>query len=78
MCGTPCLVHGGCAVTREHAVKSGGGLYFETAAEFVGCLDYLTGNADVASRMGECGGAYVRGRFGWDHIIERYRKEVLV
>ena len=76
VCGTPCLVHAGCAVTREHVVKSGGGLYFETPAEFAGCLDYLVEHKDTAQRMGRAGATYVRSRFTWDHIIRRYREEV--
>ena len=30
-----------CAVTRDHVVASGGGLYFENRAEFAACLERL-------------------------------------
>jgi glycosyltransferase involved in cell wall biosynthesis len=75
-CGTPCLVHGDCAVTREHVVESGGGLYCRDGAEFAGCLDHLLARPDLARRMGEWGRRYVQERFGWDAVIRRYREEV--
>jgi len=78
VCGVPCLVHGDCTVTREHVVRSGGGLYFRRAAEFGGCLDYLQENRQMAKRMGEAGGSYVRAEFEWEHVIRRYRERVFV
>ena len=78
ICGRPCLVHGGCAVTREHVVRAGGGLYYENAAEFGKCLEFLLANGDMARRMGSAGRTYVRSNFAWDRIIQRYREEVFV
>ena len=71
-CGTPCLVHSGCGVTREHIERSGGGLYFETFPEFTGALDYLCANPDMCHRMGEAGKRFVHANFEWSVIIERY------
>lgn len=76
VCGVPCLVHAGCDVTREHVVQSGGGLYFSSAAEFAGCLDYWEQDPGMARNMGRAGGHYVRDNFEWDRIISRYREEV--
>jgi len=76
--GTPCLVHGDCAVTREHVVEAGGGLYFRGFSEFEGALRYLVGNTEMARRMGEAGREYVRTHFGWDQIVKRYIGEVFV
>ncbi|MBU0677912.1 MAG: glycosyltransferase family 4 protein [Verrucomicrobia bacterium] len=75
-CRTPCLVHGDCAVTREHVVESGGGLYFTSYGEFRGCLDYLLANGDAAGRMGEAGRRYVLSNYSWDVITRRYREMV--
>ncbi len=71
-CGTPCLVHGGCGVTREHIERSGGGLYFETFPEFTGALDYLGANPDMCQRMGQAGKDFVDTNFEWSVIIRRY------
>ncbi len=71
-CGVPCLVHGGCAVTREHVVRSGGGLYFEAFAEFAGALDYLMANPAMRAELGAAGKRFVRANFDWPVIIRRY------
>jgi len=76
LCGVPCLVHAGCAVTREHAARSGGGLYFGSFAEFDKCVAYLLANPGIARRMGAAGRRYVRANYAWDRIVERYRTEV--
>ena len=76
VCGVPCLVHGRCDVTREHVVKSGGGLYYTSSAEFGKCLDYLLADPARARGMGEAGRRYVRTRFDWEPIIRRYKQDV--
>jgi len=76
MCGVPCLVHGDCAVTREHVVRAGGGLYFRSFAEFDKCVQYLLQNPDTARQMGRAGRRYVEENFAWDRIVERYKSEV--
>lgn len=73
VCGRPCLVHGGCAATREHAVRSGGGLYFEGYGEFEKCLELLLGDAELAGRLGEAGRRYVLDHFTWNRIVESFK-----
>lgn len=73
LAGRPALVHGGCAVTREHCVHSNGGLYFESYDEFAATLDYLFDHPDTAARMGEQGRRYVLANYRWPVVIERYR-----
>lgn len=75
--GTPCLVHGDCAVTREHAIRSGGGLYPSTPAEFTGCLLRLQSDPALAAALGEAGKFYVRKNFHWNHIITQFETKVL-
>lgn len=70
--GAPALVHGACAVTREHCQLSHGGLYFENEAEFAATLDFLWRERAVAQRMGEQGRRYVLANFSWERIIARY------
>lgn len=75
-CGTPCLVHGGCAVTKEHVLASGGGLYFDDERDFAGCLEFFYGRPHEVFAMGAAGRRYVNANFGWDRIIPRYREEL--
>jgi hypothetical protein len=72
--GTPCLVHGQCAVTRDHATRANGGLYFESYAEFALCLDLLLARPDLARRLGASGRAYVRQNYAWGPIVRRYQE----
>lgn len=72
--GTPCLVHGGCAVTRDHATRANGGLYFENYAEFALCLDLLLARPDLGRQLGANGRAYVRQNYAWGPIVRRYRE----
>ncbi len=72
LCQTPCLVDGKCAVTREHVVRSGGGLYFENYSDFEGCLNYFLNQPVMRQNMGESGRQYVLKNFEWDSIIQTY------
>jgi glycosyltransferase involved in cell wall biosynthesis len=76
VCGAPCLVHEQCAVTREHIVASGGGLYFNRSVEFAACVDYFLKNPDMAKRMSEAGRQYVVEHFAWSKIVARYCEEI--
>ena len=75
-CATPAVVHARCAVTREHAMRSGGGFFFENCAEFEGCLDRLLGDRELARHMGAAGRRYVLQNFEWNRIVARYEREV--
>ncbi len=70
--GTPVLVHGDCAVTREHCQNSNGGLYFTNYDEFVATVDYLLSNTSTAHQMGRNGRDYVMANFQWPTIIDKY------
>lgn len=76
--GTPCLVHGDCAVTREHVEGSGGGLSFNGQGEFDDALDRLLASSGDGSAMGEKGRQYVRENFSWPHITRRFLDEVFI
>ncbi len=71
--GTPVLVHGHCAVTRQHVLQSGGGLYFTSAAEFSAALDWLLSHPHERQQMGRQGRAYVQREFTWPTVIDRFR-----
>lgn len=74
LCGRPVLVHGKCPVTREFVKTAGGGLFFQNYFEFEGCVNYIRAHREQAAAMGENGGRFVRGNFGWDTTIQAYRK----
>lgn len=71
--GTPVLVHGDCAVTREHCVRSNGGLYFTNYAEFEACLDLLLNLPSLRTVLGQNGRRYVLENYRWDLIADRYK-----
>jgi len=71
--GLPALVNGRCAVTRGHAARSGGGVWFEGYASFEAALDRLLGDEAVAARMAQCGKAYVEEHYSWPRLVDAYR-----
>lgn len=72
LAGTPSLVHGRCAVTREYCAESNGGLYFVDKAEFAAAIDLLVQQPAVGAALGRQGREYVRRHFTWDVVIARY------
>jgi glycosyltransferase involved in cell wall biosynthesis len=72
LCGRPVLVHDKCAVTKDFAIRSDGGLYFSDYWEFTGCLEYLLSNPDTADKMGSFGREFVLENFNWDVVASKY------
>lgn len=73
LAGTPVLVHGHCPVTRDHVMRSNGGLYFTSAAEFGEALDWHFDHPQERRRMGALGRAYVQREFSWPVVLDRFR-----
>ncbi len=69
---TPVIVNGAAPVTRDHCVRSGGGLWFDDYATFEAALARITSNAEFAAQLGEAGRAYVRHHYSWPVVMERY------
>jgi glycosyltransferase involved in cell wall biosynthesis len=76
LCGTPCLVHERCAVTRDHVVSSGGGLYFDAESDFTATTHRLLNDDKLRRQMATAGRQYVEDNFAWDHIVRRFREDV--
>lgn len=72
LCEKPVLVNGKCAVTKNFAIESNGGLYFNDYFEFEGTVDYLIKHKDIAEIMGINGKVYVENNFAWKNIIDKY------
>jgi len=71
LAGTPALVHGHCPVTRYHVSHSNGGLYFTSAAEFAGALDWFLDHSNERAQMGILGRTYIEDNFNWAVTLER-------
>ena len=74
LCGTPVLVHAGCAVTKDHCIKSNGGLYFDNYDEFEGCIQYFLKNPEKRDIMAKNGKEYVLMNYSWDTIVQKYKR----
>lgn len=74
LAGRPVLVHRDCSVTRGHVQRSRGGLWFSHYEEFVGTIEWLQGNPDLATRMGQNGGEYVRRNYTWPAVVTRFEE----
>lgn len=72
----PVLVHGQCAVTRDHVGRSGGGLWFEDAGEFAAALDTLVDKRALADRLGAQGRRYVEHQYSWPVLLDRFRERL--
>lgn len=68
----PVLVSGKCEVTKDFAIQSNGGLYFEDYFEFEGAVNYFMDNKCIADEMGQNGRMFVMENFAWDVIVEKY------
>ncbi|PIE81480.1 MAG: hexosyltransferase [Chloroflexi bacterium] len=71
--GSPVLVHGDCAVTREHCLQANGGLYFTNYSEFEATVNYLLAHPETAVTLGNQGRHYVLAHYQWKTVIARYQ-----
>ena len=69
--GAPAIVNGLCPVTRFHAVESGGGLFFENAAEFKAVVEQLRDSAALRRQLAVCGKRYVEEQYSWPAVTRR-------
>jgi glycosyltransferase involved in cell wall biosynthesis len=70
--GVPVVVNGRCAVTREHCERSGGGLWFDSYAQFEAVVDRLVGDDELRASLAARGAAYVDRSYRWPTIAGRY------
>jgi glycosyltransferase involved in cell wall biosynthesis len=72
--GRPVLANGGCEVLRDQCARSGGGLWYETYAEFREALSLLLGDAALRDRLGASGRSFVERFYDWRVIESKYRR----
>lgn len=72
--GVPVLVNGTCRATREQCERSGGGLWFESYAQFEAIVDRLLVDVALRELLGRRGRSYVDEGFRWPTIVDRYAR----
>lgn len=72
--GVPVAVHGGCAVTRAHVERSGGGWVFDNSEELASVLEDTCAMPEEANQKGERGRAYVLEHHTEARVRERLRE----
>jgi glycosyltransferase involved in cell wall biosynthesis len=72
--GRPVLVHGDCAVTRDHCLRSKGGLFFQNYFEFEECLNFFLKEKELSTLMGKNGKTYVEKNFSWEAVLDRFEE----
>lgn len=68
----PVLVHGACAVTREHCERSNGGLWFTSYGEFEEVLDRMLASDKLRDGLARNGRAYVEHEYSWSAVLDRF------
>jgi glycosyltransferase involved in cell wall biosynthesis len=69
--GLPALVNARCAVLKGQVLRADGGLYYQSAMEFAGALDYLLRKPEVARTLGAQGRAYVEREYRWPTVMRK-------
>jgi len=72
--GVPALASARSPVLRDHCVRSGGGLPYADADEFVEALDLLVADQRIRGALGASGRRYVEREYAWHTVMGRYRR----
>jgi glycosyltransferase involved in cell wall biosynthesis len=70
----PVVVNALCEPTRDHCLRSGGGLWFGSYRQFEVVVDRLWADADLRRRLGANGKAYVDEHYRWPALTARYAR----
>jgi glycosyltransferase involved in cell wall biosynthesis len=72
--GVPALVNARSDVLKEHCLRSGGGLFYESGEEYVEAMDLLARDASLRMALGAGGRRYVDEEYRWPAVLERWRR----
>jgi glycosyltransferase involved in cell wall biosynthesis len=72
LAGRPVLVEGRSAVNRDHCLRGGGGLYYETTAEFIEAVRWFEAHDSRVPGMVGAAREYVIENYTWPGVIERF------
>ena len=70
--GTPVIVNDKCEVTKNFAIESNGGLYFNNYFEFEEILKFYINNPNIANKLGQNGKEYVFKNFDREIVTKKY------
>jgi glycosyltransferase involved in cell wall biosynthesis len=70
--GKPVLANGQCDVLRGQCIRSNGGLYYDTFAEFVETLRAIDFNPTLGAALGRNGREYFQRNYTWPIIERKY------
>jgi glycosyltransferase involved in cell wall biosynthesis len=70
--GTPVLANGRCDVLKGQCLRSNGGLFYESYAEFSEGLGAMASSPSIRRAMGRNGIAYFRRHYAWPVIERKY------
>jgi len=71
LCSTPVIVHESCVVTKGHADRSQGGLYYKDYNSFVEIMRKFQDQSLECNDLGIMGKAYVKSEYTWEKTAER-------
>jgi glycosyltransferase involved in cell wall biosynthesis len=70
--GKPVLVNGRCDVLRGQAIRSGGGLYYDSFEDFHEALYTLEAAGPLGAVLGQSGRDYYRRHYAWPVVERKY------
>ena len=70
--GRPVLANGRCDVLKGQCLRSNGGLFYESYAEFAETLHALTAGPGLANTLGRNGRRYFQSHYAWPVIERKY------
>jgi glycosyltransferase involved in cell wall biosynthesis len=70
--GKPVLANGRCDVLKGQCIRSNGGLYYESFAEFLETLRAIDFNPSLAAALGRSGRDYFNRHYSWPIIERKY------
>jgi glycosyltransferase involved in cell wall biosynthesis len=70
----PVIVSEKCEVTKDHCLRSNGGLFFDGYIEFEECVNILLTNPGLRQKLGANGREYVMSNFTWENITNKYKE----
>ena len=74
--GTPILANARSDVLTDHCQRSNAGLYYGSRNEFVECLKLFMRDAELRTRIGRQGRAYVEANYSWNVILDKYERMI--
>lgn len=76
LCAVPCVVSANCAVTRNHVLRSNGGLFVSNRDEFCLALKHLEENETVRRELGANGQRYLTREYSFDVVLAKYLEQL--